>query len=128
MRIPKTPPDIADLFKTVCTDQQKFLEVMQSVSSGTSGSYFHWDELLYRKPPEGLTHEEWWLGLKMSRIAAANMLPSMLDKKGSAFSYNRAEPIPERLRESIWWPEAASKCRHRLPIPRPETGTTSNLK
>lgn len=99
MRIPKTPPDIADLFKTVSTDQKKFLEMMQSVSSGTSGNYMHWDELLYRKPPEGLTHEEWWLGLKMARIAAANILPSMLDNKGSAFSYNLAEPIPERLHE-----------------------------
>ena len=99
MRIPKTPPDIADLFKTVSTDQNNILEVMQSVSSGTSGKYMHWDDLLYRKPPEGLTREEWWLGLKMARLASANILPSMLDKKGSAFSYNFAEPIPERLHE-----------------------------
>jgi len=99
MRIPKTPPHIADLFKTVSTDQKKFLEVMQSVSSGTSGSYFHWDDLLYRKPPEGLTHEEWWLGLKMARMAAANLLPLMLDKKKGAFSYNLTAPIPEWLHE-----------------------------
>ncbi len=99
MRIPKTPPDIADLFKTVGTDQKKLLEVMQSASSGTGGDYYHWDDLLYRTPPNGLTHEEWWLGLKMARISAANMLPSMLDKKESAFSFNLSDPIPERLHE-----------------------------
>lgn len=99
MRIPKTPPDIADLFKTVGTDQKKLLEVMQSVSSGTGCDYYHWDDLLYRTPPNGLTHEEWWLGLKMARISAANMLPSMLDKKESAFSFNLTDPIPERLHE-----------------------------
>ena len=99
MRIPKTPPDIADLFKTVSADQWKFLEVMHAVGSGISDQYRHWDDLLYRKPPECLTHEEGWLGLKIARIAAANILPSMLDKKGRAFSYNLAEPIPERLHE-----------------------------
>ena len=99
MRIPKTPPDIADLFKTVGRDQRKLLEVIQSVSSGTGGDYYHWDDLLYRTPPIGLTHEEWWLGLKMARISAANMLPSMLDKKESAFSFNLTDPIPERLHE-----------------------------
>ena len=99
MRIPKTPPDIADLFKTYSKDQKKFLEVMQSVSSGTIVNYIHWDELLYRKPPEGLMHEEWWLGLKIARLAAANILPLMLDKKEVPFSYNLAEPIPERLHE-----------------------------
>lgn len=99
MKIPKTPPDIADLLKTVGEDQKKFLEVMQSVSSGTSGKYLHWDRLLYRKPPNGLTHEEWWLGLKMARLAAANILPSMLDKTEGPFSYNLTEPVPERLHE-----------------------------
>lgn len=99
MRIPKPPPDIADLLKTVGADQKKLLEVMQSVSSGTGGKYLHWDDLLYRHPPEGLTHEEWWLGLKMARLAAASRVPSMLDKKEEAFSYNLTEPIPERLHE-----------------------------
>ena len=99
MRIPKTPPDFSDLIKKASADQKKLLELMHTVSSGTSGQYRHWDDPFYRKPPEGLTHEEWWLGLKMSRMAAANILPLMLDKKGSAFSYNLAEPIPERLHE-----------------------------
>lgn len=99
MRIPKTPPDISDLLKTVGTDQKKLLEVMQSVSSDTGGKYLHWDKLLYRKPPIGLTHEEWWLGLKMARLAAANLLPMMSDKTENAFSYNLTEPIPERLHE-----------------------------
>lgn len=99
MRIPKTPPDFTDLLKTVGADQKKLLQVLQSVSSDTSGKYLHWDDLLYRKPPIGLTHEEWWLGLKMARLAAANIVPSMYDKSEGAFSYNLTEPIPERLHE-----------------------------
>ena len=99
MRIPKTPPDLTDLLKTVGADKKKLLQVLQSVSSDTGGNYLHWDDLLYRKPPKGLTHEEWWLGLKMARLAAANILPSMLDKSEGAFSYNLTEPIHERLHE-----------------------------
>ena len=99
MRTPKQPPDIADLFMTFNTDQEKFLKLMQSASSGTSADYLHWDDLLHRTPPDELSHEEWWLGLKMARISSANQLPLLLDRDGVQFNYNLVDPIPELLHE-----------------------------
>ena len=29
--------------------------------------YMHWDELRNRTPPQGLSHEQWWLAEKLSR-------------------------------------------------------------
>ncbi len=37
--------------------------------------YLHWDELRRRTPPDGLSHEEWWLKLKLRRRGTAQSLP-----------------------------------------------------
>ena len=37
--------------------------------------YLHWDELRFRKPPIGLTHEEWWFGLKLARRTGQKAIP-----------------------------------------------------
>ena len=99
MKIPKLPPDLKELISRVSSDNEKFIELMRTVSSRVNGKYIHWDNLLHRTPPNGLTHEEWWLGLKMARIAAANHVPLLIDKGRSPFSYNLVDPIPEWLHE-----------------------------
>ena len=35
------------------------------------GVYEHWDHLRHLTPPQGLTVEQWWLGIKLARSAAA---------------------------------------------------------
>ncbi len=99
MKIPKSPPDLKTLFANISSDSEKFLDLMRTVSPHMNGKYLHWDDLLHRKPPEGLSHEEWWLGLKMARTASANQLPLLVDKNSIPFSYNLVDPIPEWLHE-----------------------------
>jgi Fic family protein len=66
---------------------ERFHEILQKVPSPTSdGHYQHWDELKYRKPPEGLTHEDWWLGLKMRRQTGNRRIP-LKDTSGNEFSF-----------------------------------------
>lgn len=99
MQIPNSPPDLIKLFSTIGSDKKKLLELMRTASSRINGKYLHWDDLLHRTPPDELSHEEWWLGIKTARISSANHLPLLADKNGNQFSYNLVDPIPELLHE-----------------------------
>jgi Fic family protein len=56
------------------------------------GTYPHWDELRHLEPPEGLTHEEWWFGIKMARLSTLRPLP-LTAPDGQAFSYNLPDEV-----------------------------------
>ena len=99
MRIPKSPPDLEKLFAEVSSDKDKFLGLMRTVSSLVNGKYLHWDDLLHRTPPDGIIHEEWWLGIKSARNTSAKQVPLLVDKKREYFTYNLVDPIPELLHE-----------------------------
>ncbi len=64
----------------------------------SSGKYFHWHELLYRPPPQDLTHEQWWFLIKSGRANQKQNVP-LTDKEGNAFNYTSAPPIPRHLHE-----------------------------
>lgn len=68
---------------------------MQAIA-GSAGAYFHWDELRHRTPPADLSHTEWWLGLKLSRLSSKRAVP-LLDKDASAFSFNLPDEALEQL-------------------------------
>ena len=75
MRIPKTPPSFEKMM-TGLSKPDRLLTILQAVSKPTyEGRYLHWDELRFRKPPESLTHQEWWLGLKMRRQTGGRTIP-----------------------------------------------------
>jgi len=85
MRIPAKPPNPSDLLTSLGHDRTAV--VLQRLGSPTvDGKYLHWDELRRRKPPEGLTLEEWWLTLKLARGLGRRQLP-FVDTNGVPFSY-----------------------------------------
>ena len=92
MRKPKTPPDLEELDLNLDRFSQVF-DVMEA--SPSAQRYFHWDELIRRKPPGDLSHGEWWAGIKYLRNPR-HILP-MLDKSGAAFRLFETTPMPERL-------------------------------
>jgi Fic family protein len=72
-------------------------KVLSFVSSNPPTSqYLHWNKLIRYPPPSGLTHEEWWLGLKLSRNPLYKNIP-LQDKSGQPFKFLVTDPIPERL-------------------------------
>lgn len=95
MKTPRTPPTIPALISKVTADQFSRVLAFVSLSSPTD-KYLHWDKLIRYTPPEGLTHEEWWLGLKISRNALYKSIP-LTDKHGQPFKFLVTDPIPERL-------------------------------
>jgi Fic family protein len=99
MNMPKTPPDLGELWSKHGTNQGKFFELMKIGPLGPNDRYIHWDKLVHLQPPNGITHEEWWFALKIARSAAKKQLPLLTDKNAVAFNYNLADPISELLHE-----------------------------
>jgi Fic family protein len=60
--------------------------------------YLHWDELRFRKPPEGLTHEEWWLAVKMRRQTSSRAIP-LRDTGGQPFHFTVPDLVTDLLHQ-----------------------------
>jgi len=74
MKPPMAPKPTADLLRE--TKPTRFKKIMQAVPlSQRSHDYHHWDKLRHLKPPEDLTHEEWWLGLRITRGSSLRPIP-----------------------------------------------------
>ena len=96
MRIPAAPPSV-DRLLAMLGDPAKLMAVMAAVPSPiVSGQYIHWDKLRFHTPPEGLSHAEWWFGLKLHR--RGQPVP-LRDKTGKPFSFSLVDPLPEYLHE-----------------------------
>jgi len=98
MRIPQTPPSFRKLMAGMEKPEQ-MVKVFQAVENSThDGRYLHWDELRFRKPPEDLTHQDWWLGLKMRRRAAQRTIP-LKDTKGNPFHFSVPDLVTDLLHQ-----------------------------
>jgi hypothetical protein len=95
MKKPKTPPTQNDL---LLKETGNLLTILKHVTTQTvKGEYLHWDKLQFLTPPDGLSHEQWWLGLKLRR-SSRDAVP-LKGKSGRLFWYTLPEPVPERLHE-----------------------------
>ena len=98
MKMPQTPPDQSRLWDTI-GPSRRLPAILQAVPGPSArGQYLHWDKLVRHPPPEGLSHQEWWFGLKLNRRTLARAVP-LVDKLSRHFRYVLADPIPEWLHE-----------------------------
>lgn len=98
MRIPQRPLSFNKLLAGL-VKPERLVAILQSVSSPTcEGRYLHWDELRFRKPPEDLTHEEWWLGLKMHRRSGYRTI-SLKDVGGHRFHFTVTDLVTDLLHQ-----------------------------
>jgi len=58
--------------------------------------YLHWDKLRHLSPPEGLSNDEWWLGIKARRAGEMRFLP-LADPDGHHFSYGLPNLVLKQL-------------------------------
>jgi Fic family protein len=78
---------------------ERLVKIFQAVADLTSdGRYLHWDELRFRKPPEGLTHEDWWVGLKMRRQTGYRKIP-LKGTGGQKFHFNVPDLVTDLLHQ-----------------------------
>ena len=84
---------------TALEKPEQILKVFQAVGDSTcDGCYLHWDEIRFRKPPEGLTHQDWWLGLKMRRRAGYRNIP-LKDTSGNDFHFSVPDLVTDLLHQ-----------------------------
>ncbi len=95
MKMPQTPPDI----KGLILSEPNLLEKLERILTKPGREdYWHWDELRYREPPEGLTHQEWWASVKIGRWRNAKPIP-LLDKNGHPFQFHVPDTVAQQLHE-----------------------------
>lgn len=95
MRMPQTPPDIKELILS----EPNLLEKLERIlTKPEREDYWHWDELRYREPPEGLTHQEWWAAIKIGRWRNTKPIP-LLDKNGRPFQFHVPDTVAQQLHE-----------------------------
>lgn len=78
-------------------DPDRFYRFMAASPVDDAGRYLHWDELRFKKPPQGFAPEEWWAATQMARSAAGQQI-NLVDKLGVKFSFCETPPLKATLR------------------------------
>jgi Fic family protein len=100
MKIPQKPPRLSDLLNELNNEgQNKIVEVLGSdLDRKPASTYIHWDELRHLPLPNGFTHRQWWLAIKMSRRAVYRL--PFADSQSIGFNYS-VPPILFKLLHEI---------------------------
>lgn len=88
------PPELHALLKDL--GPQTFLRLVDVGATLPDGRYLHWDDLRRREPPEGLTVEQWWAGMRLARHQSSRTT-DLVDMHGIPFSYSLVDPILKSL-------------------------------
>ncbi len=93
MRLPTTPPPFPALH---VPDKLADVSVLVDRVVSQGDAWWHWDDLRRRPVPEGLTHEAWWVVLKLLRTGQLRRLP-WADAAGRPFQV----AVPDRAQELL---------------------------
>ena len=88
------PPSIDSLIARANGDERLRAILTAGLRPTVDGKYRHWDTLRQLTPPDGLTREEWWLGIKLARGNIWHELP-LTDHEGNHFGYCMPDPAYE---------------------------------
>lgn len=84
------PPSEPKTLSLDTDDLEGFISKMRRIREvsevAPGGKYRHWDTLRHLTPPEGLSPEEWWVGVKLARSVILRELP-LRDAEGHPFFY-----------------------------------------
>lgn len=87
-----------------------------SVPTATGGDpYPHWDRIRHLRPPEGLSVEQWWLLIKLSRLMDRRPI-ALTDAAGSRFSFGTPDAAMRLLRT------IDQRCAGQIAMPAVMTG------
>ncbi len=95
MKIPSTPPRLDKLIQETTPEELRQLFGIEPIQGKR---YLHWDELRHRTPPEGLSTESWWAGVKIARQGMHRELP-LFDKHDRPVVFSMADPVLRSLHD-----------------------------
>lgn len=94
MRIPQRPPAFAKILQAI---EGKLLTIFGELANWSKKDrYLHWNDIRRRPTPDGFSHEEWWLGLKLHRKGQIRFIP-LRDKIGQNFGFGQPDALTELL-------------------------------
>lgn len=95
MKIPQSPPTTTSIGQKIGYERlEKVISQIQQWSKGDH--YLHWNELRRRPAPEKFTHQEWWLGLKLSRSSQFRAI-TLEDTTARPFRFGQPDSLTELL-------------------------------
>jgi len=98
MKAPQAPTQFNKLFEQIIA-KKRLPKVFQLANQlPADRDYPHWDQLRRKPAPNGFSHEEWWVALKMKRKAAYRTTP-LCDKDETPFVYFIPDNVQELLHE-----------------------------
>jgi Fic family protein len=95
-RLPRKPPALQELLQHYGGLQETLPMLSRLATAAEGDRYLHWDDLRHRPPPEGLSHEQWWLAEKLSRRPTP--LP-LLASDGQAFWFSQPPVLLQGLHQ-----------------------------
>ncbi len=98
MSLPQPAPLFQELLPTDRAGEILPRVLAAGIGPDVGGRYLHWDQLRRRRPPEGLSVPEWWLGVVLARQATARRF-SLRSVDGTPFHYS----LPDRALELLHW-------------------------
>ncbi len=137
-RLPRRPPPLEELLARAGALREA-MPVLKHLAAANQGDrYLHWDELRHRTPPQGLSHEQWWLAEKLARRGTGAPL-QLLSRDGQPFWFCQPPLLLKGLHEieiqagaSVMAPKAvttaSSRDRYRLSSLMEEAITSSQME
>ncbi len=98
MKLPMRPPELMALMGTLWETPDRAMAAMSRLDPTPDGKYRHWDILRHLPPPDDLTSEEWWVGVKLARRSLYGELP-LRDRDDNPFVYATTDAALEMLHE-----------------------------
>lgn len=95
--MPQTPPSFSELLTEATSGKDLDLVGLINVAKENSvGRYYHWDKLRHLPLPPGLTHKQWWLGLKLGRMDSLKPI-GLIGKGRRPFKFSVPDIVQEAL-------------------------------
>jgi Fic family protein len=96
MTSPKIPENFAAILGDNLGNVERLFHLLGSEGLNAHKGYRHWDELTRYSPPAYLNMREWWLLLKMQRLAGRQEI-GLKDRLGQLFTLSSSEFFAETL-------------------------------
>ena len=93
MKPPLSPRPLTQILKALKPEE---LSIALGCGPLIKERYLHWDQLRHRTPPDGLSSEAWWAGVKIARAGLLKNLP-FLDKHSQPFNFGTPDPVLQVL-------------------------------
>lgn len=93
MKEPLKPRPLGELLRQ---HGKQLPQILERISAGPKSGYPHWDKLRHLAPPGELSHDQWWLGIKLARYQQYRTLP-LKDAIGRPFQYTTPDVVQEML-------------------------------